>query len=317
MKYAFQPEILRQTLHSLIKICICRIRTLRLIHMEDQVRIYDSAAEEEARRESARSILNAYIQSRIAFYDGTGSSSMTYERLLGKDFAIYALRGIETAEDYAREAFHAVESSSEETAMGTRWQELIASIAENAIDTGDLTATRDGAVYVIELKSQENTTNSSSFPTELRSLRQRMKEITGRKRASNQRVEAAICITRSTISKDEWRTFEVSGVTQENADLKNFRYRYLSGTAMWQWLCGIDSPYGLIRPFSSINSEAVLLARESSLERVTTQLLEELDKNGLPHTLDGVAELSDRYKAEKEAKRREREAKRNARNTGR
>ena len=97
MKYAFQPEILRQTLHSLIKICICRIRTLRLIHMEDQVRIYDSAAEEEARRESARSILNAYIQSRIAFYDGTGSSSMTYERLLGKDFAIYALRGIETA----------------------------------------------------------------------------------------------------------------------------------------------------------------------------------------------------------------------------
>lgn len=53
--------------------------------MEDQVRIYDSAAEEEARRESARSILNAYIQSRIAFYDGTGSSSMTYERLLGKD----------------------------------------------------------------------------------------------------------------------------------------------------------------------------------------------------------------------------------------
>ena len=238
MKYAFQPEILRQTLHSLIKICICRIRTLRLIHMEDQVRIYDSAAEEEARRESARSILNAYIQSRIAFYDGTGSSSMTYERLLGKDFAIYALRGIETAEDYAREAFHAVESSSEETAMGTRWQELIASIAENAIDTGDLTATRDGAVYVIELKSQENTTNSSSFPNELRSLRQRMKEITGRKRASNQRVEAAICITRSTISKDEWRTFEVSGVTQENADLKNFRYRYLSGTAMWQWLCG-------------------------------------------------------------------------------
>ena len=178
--------------------------------MEDQVRIYDSAAEEEARRESARSILNAYIQSRIAFYDGTGSSSMTYERLLGKDFAIYALRGIETAEDYAREAFHAVESSSEETAMGTRWQELIASIAENAIDTGDLTATRDGAVYVIELKSQENTTNSSSFPNELRSLRQRMKEITGRKRASNQRVEAAICITRSTISKDEWRTFEVS-----------------------------------------------------------------------------------------------------------
>ena len=269
------------------------------------MRIYDSAAEEEARRESARSILNAYIQSRIAFYDGTGSSSMTYERLLGKDFAIYALRGIETAEDYAREAFHAVESSSEETAM------------ENAIDTGDLTATRDGAVYVIELKSQENTTNSSSFPNELRSLRQRMKEITGRKRASNQRVEAAICITRSTISKDEWRTFEVSGVTQENADLKNFRYRYLSGTAMWQWLCGIDSPYGLIRPFSSINSEAVLLARESSLERVTTQLLEELDKNGLPHTLDGVAELSDRYKAEKEAKRREREAKRNARNTGR
>ncbi|RYN14721.1 hypothetical protein PG2006B_0019 [Bifidobacterium animalis subsp. animalis] len=242
---------------------------------------------------------------------------MTYERLLGKDFAIYALRGIETAEDYAREAFHAVESSSEETAMGTRWQELIASIAENAIDTGDLTATRDGAIYVIELKSQENTTNSSSFPNELRSLRQRMKEITGRKRASNQRVEAAICITRSTISKDEWRTFEVSGVTQENADLKNFRYRYLSGTAMWQWLCGIDSPYGLIRPFSSINSEAVLLARESSLERVTTQLLEELDKNGLPHTLDGVAELSDRYKAEKEAKRREREAKRNARNTGR
>ena len=202
MKYAFQPEILRQTLHSLIKICICRIRTLRLIHMEDQVRIYDSAAEEEARRESARSILNAYIQSRIAFYDGTGSSSMTYERLLGKDFAIYALRGIETAEDYAREAFHAVESSSEETAMGTRWQELIASIAENAIDTGDLTATRDGAVYVIELKSQENTTNSSSFPNELRSLRQRMKEITGRKRASNQRVEAAICITRSTISKE-------------------------------------------------------------------------------------------------------------------
>ncbi|WP_101671332.1 PmeII family type II restriction endonuclease [Bifidobacterium anseris] len=277
--------------------------------MDDQPQIYDNAAEEEARKKRARAILNAYIQNRIAFYDGTGSSPMTYERLLGKDFAIYALRGVETAEDYAREAFHAVESSSEETAMGTRWQELIASIAENAIDTGDLTATRDGAVYVIELKSQENTTNSSSFPNELRSLRQRMREIAGRKRASHQKVEAAICITRSTISKDEWRTFDVGFATQENADLKDFRYRYLSGTAMWQWLCGIDSPYGLIRPFSKIDSEPVLKARESSLERVTQQLLKELDRKGLPHTLDGVAELSDSYKAEKEAKRREREAK--------
>lgn len=267
------------------------------------MRIYDDEKQELARKAKTRALMLEYVDNRINFY-----RNLKYDKLLVKDFAIFALRGVSTAEDYAREAFHAVESSSEETVMGSTWQRIIAAISDDTIDTGDLTATRDDTVYVIELKAQDNTTNSSSFPGELRGLRQRMNEIEGRRRASKQKVAAALCITRSTrkTSVDEWREFQASDVVRENSDLNGFKYRYLSGTAMWQFLCGIDSPYGLIRPFDQINTDEIREARESSLERVTRELIADLDKYHLGHDVEGVVELSDIFKSEAERKRRAR-----------
>ena len=122
--------------------------------------------------------------------------------------------------------------------IGSMWQKVIAAISADTIDSGDLTTVRDGAVYVCELKAQVNTTNSSSFPQELRGLRQRMSEIAGRRRASAQPVKAALCITRDWKSVDEVRTFTASDVVRENRDLDGFDTVSVWGgyvaVAMWR-----------------------------------------------------------------------------------
>src|SRR5699024_3802789 len=99
---------------------------------------------------------------------------MSLKRLLSKDIAMFAARGVESADEYLDTAFNAVESSSEETVMGNHWQKILSAISADTLDTGDLTTVRDGILWVCEVKSQTNTTNAASFPQELRGLRARM-----------------------------------------------------------------------------------------------------------------------------------------------
>ncbi|MFR5828898.1 MAG: PmeII family type II restriction endonuclease, partial [Adlercreutzia equolifaciens] len=146
-----------------------------------------------------------------------------------KDVIMFAARGVATAEEFVLEAFRACESSSEETVMGNLWQALIAAISSDTLDTGDMMTVRDGALYVCELKSQVNTTNSASFPQELRELKDKCETQRRFKRASNQQVLPAFCVLRHNKAIDEIRTYQPDERDQANRDIAGFQYRYLTG----------------------------------------------------------------------------------------
>lgn len=207
---------------------------------------------------------------------------------------MFVARGINTAEGYVAEAFRAAESSSEETVMGTSWQNIIAQISVNTVDSGDLTAERDDAVWVCEIKSQTNTTNSTSFAGELRALRARMEEISRRRRSTNKPVRGAICITRDKKAKDEIRIYD-NDWPPENRDLKGFEYRYITGEKFWRWLTGYPSEIGLLMPLGQIEGgREVAKARAASLRRLKKELKNMLSEHGLTNSIDDLVELRKR-----------------------
>ena len=185
-------------------------------------------------RAIAYDMLREFSAKRAAYY--RDSSKINLKKLLGKDVIMFAARGVATAEEFVLEAFRACESSSEETVMGNLWQALIAAISSDTLDTGDMMTVRDGALYVCELKSQVNTTNSASFPQELRELKDKCETQRRFKRASNQQVLPAFCVLRHNKAIDEIRTYQPDERDQANRDIAGFQYRYLTGAAFWQWL---------------------------------------------------------------------------------
>ncbi len=248
-----------------------------------------------AARDKARAIAREYQQNRIEWY----SHKVKFSNLLKKDIAMFGLRGAASATEYLEEAFRAAESSSEETVMGHTWQRMLSAISEQTLDTGDLTTVRDDTLWVCELKAQTNTTNSSSFPQELRALRTRMEELTSRHRASKQPVKAAYCVLRDSRFSgngiDESRVFQSGDVARENRDLDGFEYRYITGKSFWQWLTGYDSEIVLLMPLSdfAVESQEVRSAREHALTSLTAELLGLLRQHGLSNTLDDLVKLRD------------------------
>lgn len=242
-----------------------------------------SLAEHKA---AALEIIKDYQCNRIDWY-----SKIKLSRLLQKDLTMFVARGVDSAEGYLEEAFRAAESSSEETVMGNRWQRIIAQISTDTIDSGDLTTERDGVVWVCEVKSQTNTTNSSSFPQELRALRVRMEEISRRRRATNKPVKAAICITRDNKAKDETRVYR-NDWQRENEDLNGFEYRYITGEKFWRWLTDYPSEVGLLMPLSEIkDGDKVAEARTQCILRLKRELLDLLSSHNLKNTVDDIVEL--------------------------
>ena len=218
-------------------------------HIENGVVYTDDVARQRA---IAYDMLREFSAKRAAYYrDG---SKINLKKLLGKDVIMFAARGVATAEEFVLEAFRACESSSEETVMGNLWQALIAAISSDTLDTGDMMTVRDGALYVCELKSQVNTTNSASFPQELRELKDKCETQRRFKRASNQRVPLpAFCgaAPQQGHRRDTHR-YQPDERDQANRDIAGFQYRYLTGAAFWQWLTGFDSVEGLIDDVSRI-----------------------------------------------------------------
>jgi|GEM_PF-920557 len=244
-------------------------------------------------------IMRDYQAQRLTWYK---FKSPSVREILRKDIAMFAARGIVNSDEFVEEAFKAKESSSEETVMGTTWQKMLATISEDTLDTGDLTTNRDGILWVCELKSQRNTTNSSSFPQELRGLRTRMGELTGRRRASSQDVRAAYCVLRDNSNKgagiDESRIYQSSELQSENRDLDGFEYRYITGRAFWKWLTGFDSELAILMPLNDLDgalSRDVKRAREGAINKLQKQLRDSLDKRGLDYSIDSVVKLRDYY----------------------
>ncbi|MDK4333529.1 PmeII family type II restriction endonuclease [Corynebacterium accolens] len=242
-------------------------------------------------REKSLKHIKTYQEKRIRWYQ-----DIELKKVLDKDITLFSLRGIESATDFVEDAFRALESSSEETVSGNLWQQILADISDDTQDTGDLIATRENTIWVIELKSQPNTVNSTSKPGELRELRTRMAEITRRRRASNQKVKAALAISRDTRKKgkgvDQVEVFRAPNTNDSNHDLDGFEYRYITGEKFWTWLTGIDSQIALLMPLASITGgREVREARESAISRLKLEVLELLDSHNLGTSMDDVVRL--------------------------
>lgn len=208
-----------------------------------------------------------------------------------KDIVMFAARGVANADEFVLEAFHAKESTSEETVMGNTRQALCAAVSADTLDTGDMTTLRDGNLYMCELKSQTNTVNSSSFPQELRELKDKCENASRYRRASKQKVLPAFCVMRAKAPKDEWRTYQPAERDVANADLAGFEYRYLQGPAFWQWLIGYDSIDDLILDFGEIDLGDVAQARQECIERLRAEMRSALAEEGLGDTMNDVLKL--------------------------
>lgn len=249
----------------------------------------EGLADIENKRAIAYEHLDVFVENRIAYY--RDPKKLNLKKLLAKDIIMFAARGVQNAEEFVVEAFRACESSSEETVIGSTWQAIVSAISSDTLDTGDMMTVRDGALYVCELKSQKNTTNSSSFPQELRELKDKCEAQRRFRRASNQPVRAAFCVLRDKGAIDEERVYEPSERDLANQDIAGFQYRYLTGAAFWQWLTGFDSEKGLVSDVSRINNGDVRMARQECIDRLQEEMRRALQERSLDDSMNSVLVL--------------------------
>lgn len=240
-------------------------------------------------RQTMYDALERFAKKRADWY--RDKTKVNLKGLLSKDVVMFASRGVASADEFVVEAFHAMESTSEETVMGTLRQEICAAVSTDTLDTGDMTTLRDGNLYVCELKSQKNTVNSSSFPQELRELKDKCETLERFRRASGQKVLPAFCVMRSNKYIDEWREFTPNDRDQANRDLAGFKYRYLAGAGFWHWLIGLDSVDDLVADFGLIDLGDVKNAREECVHRLKSEMSEALRSEGLGQSMNDVLEL--------------------------
>lgn len=246
---------------------------------------------EEEKKRVAREIIVEYQQSRLDSY-----GKMRLNQLLGKDTLLFAARGISTAHGFVNEAFLAAESSSEETVMGNSRQALAIRLGQ-ALDGGDLIIVRDGIRYVCEMKSQTNTTNAGGLAAVLQELR---KGIQDQQRAmrvhrtvSSQEVRGAILVSRSSKSKDEELVYHANTEAKRTyPGIDGFSYRYISGVYMWRWVAGVDDPIELFDSIGGLDPEGKLEeARKNALARIHRDLDKQLERRGLPDSIDSIYAL--------------------------
>ncbi|RYP97056.1 Type II restriction endonuclease [Bifidobacterium pseudolongum subsp. globosum] len=240
------------------------------------------------KEEIARQTIARYQAKRLESYQ-----KMHLPQLLGKDVLLFAARGVTTASAFVDEAFRAAESSSEETVMGSTRQEL-AILLSNSADTGDMTVVRDGVKYYCEMKSQTNTTNFGSLAAVLQELKYDVDNDRSRahRTVTNQRVGAALLISRSSKTVDEERVFHCDSIAkQPYSMLEGFTYRFISGRAMWQWVADVDDPIELVQPLTNLDDGRVSAARSETLFRLHDEMNRELIARHLSDSIDSVYEL--------------------------
>ncbi len=240
----------------------------------------------ERDRELVARALDDYAVRRISFYQ-----RVTLKQILAKDVLMYAVRGVQTAQEFLNQAFAALESSSEETNMGTTWQQIIKDLAwPSAIDAGDVMAERDGSLWVVEIKAQTNTLNSSSSPQTLRSLKDRVEYHGAFQPARRQSVRAMIGVLRGP-SADRIETYRHDPRRAVNRDLDGFSYRYVVGSSFWVWLTGRPSVVELLGDFDSAGKR-LRDARRACVERLGQDLDRMLRERGLVDDIQSVLRIA-------------------------
>lgn len=233
------------------------------------------------KRELVSRVFAEYAAKRLAYYRDRRD---LLTDLLKKNPLLPALRGITTASGWVQEALHAHESSSEETIMGNAWQDILTQLADHAVGAGDLLIERDDRLWVVEIKSQINTLNSSSLPQTLRGLQRKVNEQRRVRTPRSRGVDAMIGVVNGS-SLDEFKTFP--DTADENRDIANFPYRYMVGAAFKSWLTGMANPDELMESANERSAE-IAAAREACLERLRGELSVLLTLRNLPDSIESV-----------------------------
>ena len=76
-----------------------------------------------------------------------------------------------------------------------------------------------------------------------------------------------------------------------NADLDGFQYRYLVGSAFWEWLTDYKSAKELVDNIGDLQVAKVRQAREACLARLKQEMSDALSAKGLGATMDDVLKL--------------------------
>lgn len=237
----------------------------------------------------SRTIVNVgladYAQKRAAAY-----AKMRLGHLLRKDVLLFALRGVEESGAFVREAFAALESSSEETMMGNFWQSVLGQLATApAVDLSDLVVEKDGTLWVMEVKAQTNTLNARSLPGTLAAIWARIQEYRRYSSARRREIKPLIGVLRGP-STDVTRTLDWSTTRPAGAP-PQIEYRYLVGEALWLWLTGRPNVMALVGDLKA-HQDVIKTARQDALVRLTRELRELLRSRGLPDNLEALTGLS-------------------------
>lgn len=246
----------------------------------------DVIREDEAESKAASVVqqaLREYAQARIASYQ-----QLTLERLLTKDVLMFAMRGVETSRDFIDSAFAAFESSSEETRMGTTWQQIFNGLATKAVDLSDLLVEKDDDLWVVEVKSQINTTTGRFKPSLYRELRDRVLQYSRAQRSRRGKVRAMIGVTRGPATDREI----VCDYPPRSpyADLNGFTIRYMVGPPFLRWLIGRPSILSLVGDVSDA-ARSVRDARSECLERLHEEMEQLLAQRGDDRSMQAVLDL--------------------------
>ncbi len=236
----------------------------------------------DAAEQIVQSVMAKYVDKRVAYYRDTSLLS----KLLQKDHLIFALKGASTVEEWVIEALAAHESSSEETVMGNAWQQILTDLSQS-VGAGDLFVEKAGTLWVIEMKSQTNTLNSTALAQTLRVLKTKVIEQSRVHAPGRRGVRPMIGVIRGPAS-DVDRVFVAA--SPENRDIDGFQYHYMVGTPFRAWLTGIANPAQLVTDLAE-TSERVSNARAACRLRLAAEMEAVLAQEGLASNIESVIRL--------------------------
>jgi len=234
-----------------------------------------SDAEARARDVVARELTD-YASQRVASY-----SRLQLKTLLAKDILMFAVRDVRTPDEFVEEAFAAWSSSSEEGVMGTTKQRILTLLAEGAIDLGDLVRQEGDVLWVVEIKSSENTITGTYKLDAIRHLSERVTQLSAPRATRRRTVRGVLGVFRGADADED--------VFVESL---NFTYRHMRGRPFWRWFTGYPGLNSLVGDIGGIGI-TIRTARADALIRLKREMSAWLAQYGAEPTLQEVMRLVD------------------------
>ncbi|MCL4240875.1 MAG: hypothetical protein KJ048_05930 [Dehalococcoidia bacterium] len=235
-----------------------------------------------------RAAFEDYLRRRLEYYR---APRQLVRSLLRKNGLVYALRGIETADDFAEQALAAHETSSEETMLGNAWQAALAAVSPNSVGGGDLRTERDGTLWIIQVKTSRGQ-NAGAEAQDIRMLKTKLLSERDH-HPGRHNVKAMMGFVRGPAA-NEWRTYRSKSAA--NADIDTFQYQYMAGAPFLEW-CSAAFDIEVLISALQPQIRTVQGARRECVEAVKAALKRQLTEEGLEHDMPSVLRLMERRAA--------------------